>query len=244
MSETLDYGVVVVGGGIAGMAAALFTARAELDTLIVNKGTSILNRNAHLENYPGFPRGINPRLFVDMFEEQVRRSGVEIHRKNVNRIQANYEAIRLGLGSKTVQAGRVILASWSDLSYARDLPLEWYEDESKRFIQTDGSGRTTHPLIYAAGRIAGTRHQAIVAAGDGADVGLSVVEDLLPNFYHDWVVPEDYFTGRGREVPEGCEEISNEERKRRARLSRTALMEHLEETHPKAPEPHPSQTDD
>lgn len=244
MNRSYDYDVTVIGGGVAGMAAGLFTARAELKTVIMNTGTSILNRNAHLENYPGFPRGINPRLFLDMFEDQIRRNGVELRQNNVRHIEDNDEnSLDLQLGQKTVSTRRVILASWSDLNYVGEQQLEWYEEGSKRFLDTDDEGRTSHPQIYAAGRIAGSRHQSVVAAGDGADVGLSVVEDLRPEYYHDWVVPEGYFTERGRDVPEGCEEISEEERELRARQSRRALMEYLEESHPEDPEPHPSRKD-
>ncbi|MCH7660101.1 MAG: FAD-dependent oxidoreductase, partial [Euryarchaeota archaeon] len=67
-----EYDVVIVGGGVAGLSAGIFTARAGLETLIVDQGRSILARNALLENYPGFPIGINPRRFLDMVEAQAR----------------------------------------------------------------------------------------------------------------------------------------------------------------------------
>lgn len=46
--------VIVVDGGVASLVAATFTARHGLDTLVVDAGESILRRNAHLENFPGF----------------------------------------------------------------------------------------------------------------------------------------------------------------------------------------------
>jgi thioredoxin reductase len=141
-----------------------------------------------------------------MFEEQIHRNGVEVSRENVRRIESGDEgSLRLRLGEGTLLTRRIIVASWSDLSYFGGHQLEWYEKGSKRFLKTDDEGRTSHPQIYATGRIAGSRHQTVVAAGDGADVGLSLVEDLRPEYYHDWVAPEGYFTDRGREVPDGCE---------------------------------------
>jgi thioredoxin reductase len=56
MSTTTPSEVVVVGGGVAGLSAAVFTARHGLDTLVVDAGESILRRNAHLENFPRLPR--------------------------------------------------------------------------------------------------------------------------------------------------------------------------------------------
>jgi hypothetical protein len=177
-----------------------------------------------------------------MFEEQVRCSGVEWCQERVHEIE-NDDPLALRLHGRKTRVRRVVLASWSDLTYVGEDQLDWYEEGSRRFLVTDEAGRTSHPGIYATGRLAGVRHQTVVAAGDGADVGLSVVEDLRPEFYHDWVVPEGYFTGRGRSVPEGCEEISGEERKRRDRKARKVLRGYLDQADPDDPEPHPSQNE-
>ena len=234
---TVDRDVLVVGAGVAGLTAGLFTARADLDTELVNSGSSILNRNAHLENYPGFPRGINPRLLLEMMEEQARNAGCSFTRRAVLDVE-DADPFRVNLQGVRRTARRIILASWSDCSYVQD--LESYQEGSKTFLATDEEGETSRPGIYAAGRITGVRHQTVVAAGDGADVGLSVVEDLRPEYYRDWVAPEGYFSGRGRELPEGCEEISEEERKRRARRAREELLRFMEEPPDEGPTQHPS----
>ncbi|MGM0606750.1 MAG: FAD-binding protein, partial [Halobacteriota archaeon] len=72
------YDVLIVGGGVAGLMAATFTARAGLETLLANAGESILRRNAHLENVPGFPLGVNPRLFADMLQSQATHAGANL----------------------------------------------------------------------------------------------------------------------------------------------------------------------
>ncbi|MGB9958859.1 NAD(P)/FAD-dependent oxidoreductase (plasmid) [Haloferax prahovense] len=72
-----DYDVLVIGGGIAGRTAGSFTARAGLKTAVFDAGESILRRNAHLENFPGFPVGVNPRLLLDLMREQAERAGYE-----------------------------------------------------------------------------------------------------------------------------------------------------------------------
>ena len=75
-SEAADSSdVIVVGGGVAGLPAATFTARDGLDTLVVDSGESILRRNAHLENFPGFPSGVNGRQLLDLLEEQSSEAG-------------------------------------------------------------------------------------------------------------------------------------------------------------------------
>jgi len=62
--------VVVVGGGVAGLSTAVFTARQGLDTLVIDDGGSLLRRNAHLENFPGFPLGVDARRLLDLLAEQ------------------------------------------------------------------------------------------------------------------------------------------------------------------------------
>ncbi|MFB6345554.1 MAG: FAD-dependent oxidoreductase [bacterium] len=235
--------VIVVGAGVAGLSAALFTARADLSTMLINCGSSILNRNAHLENYPGFPDGIDPRLLLTMIEDQVESAGAGVDSSTVTKVTAD-EKFRVHAGGTVTETERLILTSWSDLSPVEDLAVEQYKDGGKRFVRTDNRGETAVDGLYAAGRIAGTHHQTIVAAGDGARVGLNVIEDLKPDFYHDWVAPEGYFTDRGRDVPQGCEEISEDERMRRTRQGKQTLIDYLASSDTEDPTPHPSQLDD
>jgi pyruvate/2-oxoglutarate dehydrogenase complex dihydrolipoamide dehydrogenase (E3) component len=137
------------------------------------------------------------------------------------------------------RATRVVAASWGDTAYLDGLPV--VEDRgSKSFVPADDEGRTEAAGLYAAGRLADRYHQAIVAAGDGARTGITVVHDADPEFYHDWVVPEGYFTNRGREAPKGCEEVDDAERARRERTSLAAIRPYLDEPRGDRPVPHPS----
>jgi len=56
----IDYEVAVVGGGAAGLAAAVFTARYGLDTAVFDGGKAAITQCAHVENYLGFPGGLSP----------------------------------------------------------------------------------------------------------------------------------------------------------------------------------------
>jgi thioredoxin reductase (NADPH) len=243
LSNPSPVDVVIIGAGVAGLSAGIYTGRAGLETELVNTGTSILNRNAHLENYPGFPAGINPRLLLEMMQDQARRSGCEFTSKGVLDISVN-SPFEVTLQGGVSHARKILISSWSDVSYTEDLGLKCYSEETKTFLETDDRGETSIDGIYAAGRVAGARHQSLIAAGDGADVGLSIVESLEPDFYHDWVAPEGYFTDRGREIPPGCEEISDPERRRRARKAQEELRDYLEDAPDEGPKPHPSLVDE
>ena len=240
-----DHDVIVVGGGVSGLTAGLFTARAGLETLIVSTGDPILRRNAHLENYPGFPAGVNSRLFLDMVRDQAERAGCSFLDGRVTRITDEGTRFEVSLESDRVLAAtRVIAASWADSSYLESLPVELDRRGSKQYVGVDENGRTAVDGLYAAGRIAGRYHQTVVAAGHGAQVGLTLIHDSDVPFYHDWVAPAGYFTGRGRDVPPGCEEIDAEERLARERESIDVMRSYFERPHPDEPTPHPSLIDD
>jgi thioredoxin reductase len=235
--------LVVVGAGPAGLSASVFAARAGLDTTVIEDGSSILRRNAHLENFLGFPAGVNSRLLLDMGKEQAERSGAEF-------LEADVEGVKGGDSSRfTVRtedgdhnADFVIVASWADASLVERFDLDTTQQGSKTFVETE-DGRTSVEGLYVAGRIAGQPHQTVVNAGHGAKTALSVIHDSEVPFYHDWVAPEGYFTDRGRDVPPGCEEITDEERKEREKESLRVMREYFEEAHPDEPTLHPSQRD-
>jgi len=237
--------VVVVGGGVAGLSAALFTARAGLDTRVVSTGESILERNAHLANVPGFPAGVNPRLLLDLMNEQARDAGAEFSEGRVLRVRETTDGFEVVTAEEdTDTADYVVAASWSDPTYLDGLDVDLIDRGSKTFVGVDDFGSTGVDGLYAAGRLAEQHHQTVVAAGHGAQVGLAVVEDSDVDFYHDWTVPEGYFTDRDREVPPGCEEIDDAERRQREAASLERMREAFAEPHPDEPTMHPSVADD
>jgi thioredoxin reductase (NADPH) len=240
--ETED--VLIVGGGIAGLTAGIFTARAGLDTLIVNDGESILRRNAHLENYPGFPMGIDPRLFLDMTRVQAEEAGCSFHEGLVTQLDSEERFTAVLDDGTEFDATYVIVASWSDSSYLEALDVDLDRRGNKGFVETDADGRTTLGGLYAAGRMAKEYHQTVIAAGSGASVALTLIHDSDVHFYNDWVVPEGYFTDRGVDVPPGIEEIDDDERRARAEAAREAMREWLSAPHDDEPTPHPSLADD
>lgn len=108
MSESYD--VVIIGAGPAGLAAAVYTGRGRLSTLVLEKGMpggQILLTD-WIENYPGFPQGVVPFELMDGFRKQVERFGAKIQTdeaKGVQKANGLWEV----LGNKDVYPARAVI---------------------------------------------------------------------------------------------------------------------------------------
>jgi thioredoxin reductase (NADPH) len=73
------HDVAIIGGGPAGMAAGLYASRGGLSTVLVEKGLKggPFSITDFIENYPGFPEGIETEKLMDSFQKQAERFGAE-----------------------------------------------------------------------------------------------------------------------------------------------------------------------
>lgn len=242
MSETTDCDVLIIGGGVAGRSASIFTARHDFETAIIDGGHSLLRRNAHLENYPGFPAGVNSRLLLELMADHAERAGAAFQKGHVTTLDQTAAGFRAETDTgHTYNSDYVIAATKNTVDYLAPIDgVDIIHRGSKAFVDTDERGRTGVAGLYAAGRLAMEPHQTIIAAGHGAKVAVTLLEDASEPFYHDWVAPDRYFTGRDRAIPPGVEEIAETERRARERKARDVLRDALVEPHPETPEQHPS----
>jgi thioredoxin reductase (NADPH) len=75
-----DYDVIIIGGGPTGLAAAVYTGRALLKTLVLEKQTAggQIALSAAIDNYPGFADGVSGYDFAEAFLKHARRFGAEV----------------------------------------------------------------------------------------------------------------------------------------------------------------------
>ena len=103
----LDFDCVVVGAGIAGMTAAIYLKRSNLNVLILDNDApgGLLNKISVVENYPGFTSISGPDLAYKIYE-QVNNLGIEIRYGKVSSIK-NHQVIT---DLETITTNKIILA--------------------------------------------------------------------------------------------------------------------------------------
>jgi thioredoxin reductase (NADPH) len=105
--------VVIMGSGCAGHTAALYTARANLSPLVLegHEPGGQLSLTTLVENFPGFPEGIQGPELIENMRRQAARFGAEYKLGHVNSADLSGTPITLKVGTETIQTRTLIIAS-------------------------------------------------------------------------------------------------------------------------------------
>ena len=125
--------VIIIGSGPAGYTAGIYTARAGLNPLLIASSVEAggeLMKTTEVENYPGFPNGLQGPELMDSFRQQAERFGTEVLLDDVIEVDltGTTKIVKTG-GGKTFEAKTVILATgaaYRELGLPREKELSGY----------------------------------------------------------------------------------------------------------------------
>lgn len=105
--------LIIIGSGPAGLTAALYAARADLEPLVfegVGAGGQLM-LTTDVENYPGFPDGILGPELMDQFRKQSERFGSRLQQVDVTKVDFGVKPFRVDVGADAYTADAVIIAT-------------------------------------------------------------------------------------------------------------------------------------
>jgi thioredoxin reductase (NADPH) len=162
MDQMEERKVVIVGAGCAGLTAAIYAARANLEPLVFEgspKGNQIpggqLVLTTDVENYPGFPEGINGSELIVNFKKQAERFGAKFLTEDLVAVDLEASPFEL-CGEKTmVQAKALIVATGAS--------ARWLGLESEERLKNKG----VSACAVCDGALPIFRNQPLVVVGGG-----------------------------------------------------------------------------
>src|SRR6516162_513472 len=105
--------VVIIGTGCAGLTAALYTARANLQPLVLTglQPGGLLTTTSIVENFPGFPEGIDGYELMVRMQKQAERFGARVQFGCLEAVDLKEIPIRLTIDGETVRTETLIIAT-------------------------------------------------------------------------------------------------------------------------------------
>ncbi len=163
----MDYDIIIIGAGPAGISASLYTVRANKKTLVLYEDLSSLEKTHKIENYYGFENGIDGKDLYETGIRQAKNLGVDVKKEEVIKIEmennTNYRFV-VTTSSHSYKSKVVILATGNKKNKPKITGIEKFEGKGVSYCAIcDG-------FFY--------RNKDVAVIGSG-DYAISETNDLI-----------------------------------------------------------------
>jgi thioredoxin reductase (NADPH) len=176
--------VIVIGGGPAGYSAALFAAKAGLETVLFDTNETRMH-SAYLYNYLGIEEILGTD-FMKIARKQVERFQCNVREEKVVKLERTAGKLTIETASgHREEATYVVICTGLNEDLLKQLGVAYEGD----IVNVDRHGQTTVENVYAAGWVTRSKSQAIISAGDGAAAAIHLIAKERGKPYSDFDVP-------------------------------------------------------
>jgi thioredoxin reductase len=183
-----DTDVAIVGGGPAGLSAALFAAKNGLETVVFDTDETWMHK-AHLFNYPGIG-SVGGSEFMAVTRQQVDDFGVDRRQgEEVTGLSIENDGFAVATDEAEYPTDYLVLATGADRSLAAEIGCATTDEG---VVEVGVDMETSVADAYATGAMVRAEEwQAVIAAGDGAAAALNILSKERGEQFHDFDVPAD-----------------------------------------------------
>lgn len=180
--------VIVIGGGVSGLQAGVFTAKAGEETLVLDTGESLVHNTSNIQNLIGHD-SIAGQELLKKGKDKLETFDGELKEEEVQSLERTDDGFRIETDENEYEAEYVVVASAGSLDYLEGLDVEFEEGVEgpymmEKHVETDDSNRASDNL-YAAGLANTWEYQTSVAIGDGAKAAVNLLSDKYGEPYED-----------------------------------------------------------
>ncbi|HHY94363.1 MAG TPA: FAD-dependent oxidoreductase [Firmicutes bacterium] len=176
-----SYDVVIIGGGAAGLTAAIYCGRARLNTIVLEKSLpgGLATYTSEIENYPGFPETLSGPDLMKLFEKQAKKFGVKIKLTQVDQVELDRDPKIVVTPRVDYEAKAVVVASGGKprLTGAKN-EEKFLFGRGLSFCATCDAARYAGKTILVVGSGDAAIEEALFLSKFAKKIYLSVVHDV------------------------------------------------------------------
>jgi len=181
--------VIVIGGGIAGLQAGVFTAKAGEETIVFDTGESFVQNTSNVQNLIGHD-SIAGNELLKKGKEKLESFGGDFKQEEVKKIERVEEGLEIVTEEDEYRADYIIAASAGNLDFLENIDGIEFEKGvegpymMERHVVTDGSNKAAEG-IFVAGLANSWEYQTSTAIGDGAKAAVNLLSEVEGEPYTD-----------------------------------------------------------